>query len=179
MLSPRCAQVLQMCLLPPYLSDSFTIQRMSSLFSSSPLVLWFHFVVGLLSPLSPRSLPWSLSASSLIAPSPFFYFYFLWILIPSSSFSVSTLLVFKVLWFVSLQTLMSSRGKISTGITSKHQHRLHSSSPALLPSTFLLCLLYLTSFLHFMAHIPFHLIPLPVRPPLCIFSPRFLCCLSD
>lgn len=46
---------------------------------------------------------------------------------PSLSLSFPTLLVFKILWFVSLQTLMSSRGKIRAGITSKHQHRLPSS----------------------------------------------------
>lgn len=51
----------------------------------------------------------------------------------SVSLSLPTLLIFKVLWFVSLQTLMSSRGKISAGITSKHQHHLPSSSRSLLP----------------------------------------------
>lgn len=45
----------------------------------------------------------------------------------SLSLSFPTLLVFKILWFGSLQTLMSSRGKIRAGITSKHQHRLPSS----------------------------------------------------
>lgn len=75
------------------------------------------------------------------------------------SFPVSTRLVFKVLWFVSLQTLMSSRGKISAGITSKHQHHPPFSCrsllpPALLLSTRLLFLLHLTSLLHFMACFP-------------------------
>lgn len=51
----------------------------------------------------------------------------------SVSLSLPTLLIFKVLWFVSLQTLMSSRGKISARITSKHQHHLPSSSRSLLP----------------------------------------------
>lgn len=51
----------------------------------------------------------------------------------SVSLSLPTLLIFKVLWFVPLQTLMSSRGKISAGITSKHQHHLPSSSRSLLP----------------------------------------------
>lgn len=43
-----------------------------------------------------------------------------------------TLLVFENLWFVSLQTLMSSRGKIRAGIISKHQHHFPSFSKPLL-----------------------------------------------
>lgn len=51
----------------------------------------------------------------------------------SVSLSFSTLVVFKILWFVSLQTLINSRGKIRTGITSKHQHHFPSSSRSLSP----------------------------------------------
>lgn len=74
--------------------------------------------------------PSCLSTSKLSLPFILFHLFFISF---GCSSPRSTLLVFKILWFVSLQTLMSSWGKIRAGIISKHQHRLPSSSRSLLP----------------------------------------------
>lgn len=91
----------------------------------------------------------------------------------SVSLSLPTLLIFKVLWFVPLQTLMSSRGKISAGITSKHQHHLPSSSRSLLPPV----LPAFTVLLH-LKSCPLFIVPTldsPCIPAFHIFSLTFFC----
>lgn len=81
------------------------------------------------------------------------------------SLSLSTLLVFKILWFISLQTLMSSRGKIRARITSKHQHHLSSSSRSRLPfslpplSDFISSLLVIFSAVSFSLSFPQFFVP--------------------